>query len=334
VPTYQFVCAIKPVIFCGQKNRMNTPVLAIKVDVDTDRGTRFGVPNLLALFGEFEVQATFLFSLGPDNTGRAIKRIFRPGFLNKVSRTSVVSTYGIRTLLNGVFLPGPHIGRNNDTVMRQARDSGHEIGIHCYDHVRWQDGLMKMSRDEVYREFNKARQEFERIFGEPAGTAGSAGWQANKYSLDAYDDAGLLYASDTRGYYPFYPRVEDITYKTLQIPTTLPTLDELLGRPDYPEERIVDYYLSLLQPGQLNVLTIHAEIEGMGKKSLFRTFLETIKKRGIRPIRLDAWARKLLHAPSSIPVCALVQGTVDGRSGTLAVQQCLTPSCSQFPPGK
>jgi undecaprenyl phosphate-alpha-L-ara4FN deformylase len=301
---------------------MSTPVLAIKVDVDTDRGTRLGVPSLLALLGDFGVQATFLFSLGPDNTGRAVKRIFRPGFLNKVSRTSVISTYGVRTLLNGVLLPGPHIGRNNDTVMRRVRDSSNEIGIHCYDHIRWQDGLMKMSRDEVYHEFGKARLEFERIFGKPATTAGAAGWQANKYSLAAYDDAGLLYASDTRGYYPFYPRVEGVTYKTLQIPTTLPTLDELLGRPDYPEERIVDYYLSLLQPDRLNVLTIHAEIEGMRKKSLFRAFLDTIKKRRIQTVKLDTWAHDILRVPSSIPVCALVQGTLDGRSGSLAVQKC------------
>jgi undecaprenyl phosphate-alpha-L-ara4FN deformylase len=130
-------------------------LLAIKVDVDTDRGTRIGVPNLIALFDELGIKATFLFSLGPDNTGRAIKRIFRPGFLNKVSRTSVVSTYGIRTLLNGVLLPGPHVGRRNESVMRTARDKGHEVGIHCYDHIRWQDGLAKMTRDEVFMELGR-----------------------------------------------------------------------------------------------------------------------------------------------------------------------------------
>ena len=63
--------------------------LALKVDVDTDRGTREGVPNLVADFEEFAVPACFLFSLGPDQTGRAITRVFRPGFFQKVSRTSV-----------------------------------------------------------------------------------------------------------------------------------------------------------------------------------------------------------------------------------------------------
>jgi len=301
---------------------MTKPLLAIKIDVDTDRGTRIGVPNLLDLFDEFNIKATFLFSLGPDNTGRAIKRIFRPGFLSKVSRTSVVSTYGIRTLLNGLILPGPHVGRRNEGVMRLARDRGHEVGIHCYDHIRWQDGLAKMDRNEVYEEFGKARKEFERIFGKPAQTAGSAGWQANSFSLEAYDDAHLLYASDARGTHPFSPRVNGVVYKTPQIPTTLPTLDELLGRPEYPEGRIIAHYLALLIPDKLNVLTIHAELEGMKKIALFRTFLEQIKSRRIHIVKLEDYARDLMQDPSFIPVCDLVSWTVDGRSGTLATQQC------------
>jgi peptidoglycan/xylan/chitin deacetylase (PgdA/CDA1 family) len=295
--------------------------LAIKIDVDTDRGTRIGVPNLLAIFDEFNIKATFLFSLGPDNTGRAIKRIFRPGFLSKVSRTSVVSTYGIRTLLNGVLLPSPHVGRRNEGVMRLARDKGHEVGIHCYDHIRWQDGLVNMTRDEVYEEFGKARKEFERIIGKPAQTAGSAGWQANAFSLAAYDDAGLLYGSDARGTHPFFPRAGGIVFKTIQIPTTLPTLDELLGRPEFPESKIVEYYLSLLRSVSLNVLTIHAELEGMNQIALFRAFLERILQQHLRIIKLEDVARELLINPSTIPICTLTTGTVDGRSGTLAVQQ-------------
>jgi peptidoglycan/xylan/chitin deacetylase (PgdA/CDA1 family) len=302
---------------------MSDILLAIKIDIDTDRGTRIGVPNLLSLSDEFGVKATFLFSLGPDNTGRAIKRIFRPGFFSKVARTSVVSVYGIRTLLNGVLLPGPHVGRRNEAVMRQARDKGHEPGIHCYDHIRWQDGLMKMTASEVHEEFGKARTEFERIFGGPARTAGAAGWQANALSLAAYDEAGLLYASDGRGTHPFFPRCDGKTYKTLQIPSTLPTLDELLGRPEYPEERLVEHYLSLLRTDTPNVLTIHAELEGMKYLSLFRTFLEQAKARGVRFVLLRDLAADLLKDPSSIPVCDLVMGTVDGRSGTLAVQKCV-----------
>ncbi len=86
-------------------------ILALKIDVDTLRGTREGVPALIDLLRRHQVGATFLFSVGPDHTGRAIKRIFRPGFFSKVRRTSVVQHYGVTTLLYGTALPGPDIGR-------------------------------------------------------------------------------------------------------------------------------------------------------------------------------------------------------------------------------
>src|SRR5690606_14127004 len=124
--------------FC-ERNGMSELRLAIKIDVDTDRGTREGVPALKAALARRGIPACFLFSLGPDNTGRAIRRIFRPGFFSKVSRTSVVSVYGIRTLMNGVLLPGPDIARRNAAVMRSVADAGFETGIHCWDHVFWQD---------------------------------------------------------------------------------------------------------------------------------------------------------------------------------------------------
>ncbi|OYU98484.1 MAG: 4-deoxy-4-formamido-L-arabinose-phosphoundecaprenol deformylase, partial [Verrucomicrobiales bacterium VVV1] len=69
--------------------------LALKVDVDTDRGTREGVPNLVADLQKVNAPAAFLFSLGPDQTGRAITRVLRPGFFKKVSRTGVVEIYGV-----------------------------------------------------------------------------------------------------------------------------------------------------------------------------------------------------------------------------------------------
>src|SRR5215212_6186191 len=152
--------------------------VALKVDVDTDRGTREGVPNLVADFREFGVPACFLFSLGPDQTGRAITRVFRPGFFKKVSRTSVVEIYGVRTLLNGTLLPAPHIGRRNAHIMQAVRGAGFEVGIHCYNHYRWQDYLERMSLDEIAAEFEAARVEFRRIFGIDAHTAGAAGWQS------------------------------------------------------------------------------------------------------------------------------------------------------------
>ena len=294
--------------------------LALKIDVDTDRGTRLGVPNLVEDLCRAGVTATFLFSLGPDQTGRAITRVFRPGFLQKVGRTSVVQLYGVRTLLNGTLLPAPHIGRRNEAAMRAVRDAGFEVGIHCHNHYRWQDYVQTMGLEEVRAEFGAARGEFRRIFGVDAPAAGAPGWQTNARGRQVYDEAGLLYGSDTRGTAPFFPRLEGRTFKTLEIPSTLPTLDELMGRPEYPAERIVPHLLSCLRPDALNVFTLHAEIEGMARRPLFRELLGACRRQQVEFVQLEEVARACLAQRESVPVCALVQGSVDGRSGLLATQ--------------
>ena len=294
--------------------------LALKVDVDTDRGTRVGVPNLASDLREFGATACFLFSLGPDQTGRAITRVLRPGFFSKVSRTSVVQVYGLRTLLNGTLLPAPHIGRRNAAVMRRVRDDGFEVGIHCYNHYRWQDYVQTMPLDAVRAEFIAARAEFLRIFGHEAKTAGAPGWQSNAKSRQVYDEAGLLYASDTRGGAPFFPRVDGRVFQTLEIPSTLPTFDELMGRPEYPDEKIVPHFLSLLRADQPNVFTLHAEIEGMGRRALFRELLAACKQAGVEFIRMDDLANELLADRAAIPVRDQVMGTIDGRTGVVAMQ--------------
>lgn len=299
--------------------KRNAP-LAIKVDVDTARGTKYGVPNLLKLFDRLNIQATFLFSLGPDNTGRALKRIFRPGFFSKVSRTPILSIYGLKTLLNGVLFPGPHIAKKYGHIMYEAYKMKHEIGIHTYDHIFWQDYLHKLPEHRIRTEVSKCCEWFFKIFNFNAQTMGAAGWQANKFSLNAYDDAGFVYASDTRGTTPFFPKIKTKVFKTLQIPTTLPTLDELLGRPEYPLEFLHDHYINLIEKNEFNVLTIHAELEGMLYLEWFEKFLLKILQNNITITPLKNIASKCLENKRNIPICDLVQDEIDGRSGKVACQ--------------
>lgn len=171
--------------------------IALKVDVDTLRGTREGVPNLARVLEHLHLHATFLFSLGPDHTGWALKRVFRPGFL-KVGRTSVVEHYGIRTLLYGVLLPGPDIGQLAREEMQAIHRAGHETGIHAWDHVAWHDGVRNRNAKWTLKHMQLAYDRFQEIFRRPPSTAGAAGWQMNEVALQQLDSWGLKYASDGR----------------------------------------------------------------------------------------------------------------------------------------
>src|SRR6266496_371680 len=115
---------------------MQPPVIALKIDVDTYIGTRDGVPRLLEILERFGIHATFYFSMGPDNSGKAIRRIFtRKGFLKKMLRTGAPSTYGLRTLLYGTLLPAPMVGESLPQLLNQIKEARHEVGLHGWDHV-------------------------------------------------------------------------------------------------------------------------------------------------------------------------------------------------------
>ena len=207
--------------------------IGLKVDVDTLRGTREGAPKLVALLKRLGLDATFYFSVGPDHTGRALRRLFRPGFAQKVARTSVLKHYGLKTLLYGVLLPGPDIGRRAGDEMRSVHREGFEVGLHSYDHVRWQDFVAQASPEWTRREFELGLAAFERVFGFAPQSHAAAGWQINSYGLELEREHGLLYASDTRGSAPFAPQLPPgrryAGPPCPQLPTTLPTFDELLG---------------------------------------------------------------------------------------------------------
>jgi undecaprenyl phosphate-alpha-L-ara4FN deformylase len=293
--------------------------MALKIDVDTLRGTREGVPALAQLLRRHDVTATFLFSLGPDHTGRAIKRVFRPGFVGKVRRTSVVRHYGVKTLLYGTVLPGPDIGRRAGDVMQAVRDAGHETGVHCWDHIRWQDGVANADAQWTFDEMHRACERYTEIFREPPRTHGAAGWQMNAHALRLTQRLGFDYCSDGRGTSPHLPIWKAEPIRCPQFPTTLPTLDELIGLDGITEDNVAAHLLERSpDPVAPQVFTLHAELEGMRLIGQFEQLILGWKAQG--------WTlgptRALFEAvePMALPRCVAERGTLPGRTGELLVQ--------------
>ena len=289
--------------------------LAIKVDVDTLRGYLEGVPRMLALFKRQGIRASIFFSFGPDNSGKAIRRIFRPGFISKMMRTKAPSTYGLKTLMYGTLLPAPLIVPTDPAIVRRALEGGHEVGIHAWDHVYVQDCLERISKEEYLSLYRKAEALYKDICGRAPTEIAAPGWQLSHAVLEAEQELGLAYASDVRGYSPFMPVFEGMEYGVPQIPTTLPTMDEIYGLPGINDVTIPKAWLDGMDK-EWNVLTVHAEMEGISKLTVCDNFLNMAKALGTEFHTLGEYARE-----ASLPRGEIVMGTLTGRAGTLAIQR-------------
>jgi len=299
--------------------------LALKVDVDTWRGTRQGVPRLAEMLSRAGARASFLFSLGPDHTGRAVKRVFRRGFVGKVSRTSVLSHYGLTTLLYGTLLPGPDIGRGCSAILRSVREQGFEVGIHTWDHVAWQDAVATADPAWTERQMNLAVQRFIEVFEEAPRVHGAAGWQMNRHAVRLTQRLGFTCSSDCRGSAPFMPVWDGEMVHCPQLPTTLPTLDEVIGLDGVTAQTAAQAILARTdltggsaRPDALQVFTLHAELEGMKLASVFQELLDGWRAQGYELVDLSTALGSL--EVSRLPRHRLEFGSVPGRTGTLLVQ--------------
>ncbi len=249
--------------------------------------------------------------------GRHIWRLFRPKFLRKMWRTEAPRLYGWDILLRGTLWRGPLIGKKLSHIFKATGSEGHELGLHAWDHYRWQTKIGRMARQEIYQELIRG---FEMV-GQSAGTApvcsAAPAWRTTDEALLEKAKLPFRYNSDCRGTSIFYPVVREKVLSQPQIPTTLPTFDEMLGREGITRENYNQYLFSLIKDGSLNVLTIHAEVEGMSCLSLFQEFLDQLWSRRGQLLPLG----RLLSPKDQVTGAVIGRETIEGREGWLSVQQ-------------
>ncbi|HUT85580.1 MAG TPA: polysaccharide deacetylase family protein [Elusimicrobiales bacterium] len=265
-------------------------MIYLKVDIDTFRGTEKGVPNLLRLFAEENVSASFFATLGADESGKALKRIFKKGFIKKMFRTNAVKLYGIKTMLYGTLLPAPIISKKLAETLKKIELEGHELGIHSWNHVKWQDNLDSMTENQIDLELNKALSSYSALTGhKPYGFAAPA-WKINETALKSLLKCDFRYLSVARGQKPAYIKIGDIVSDIIEIPTTMPTLDEILAWDNMTPEKALQYLTDTPKKNNLNVFTLHSEVEGMAYLDFFKNLIVNWKKKG--------FSFKLLHQVS------------------------------------
>ena len=153
------------------------------------------------------------------------------------------------------------------------------------------------------------------ILRRPPECFAAPAWQVTPEALLALDRFDFRYESSCRGHSVFRPVEAGKPLSHVQVPTTLPTYDELIGRQCTPQT-YNDHLLALIRPDRLNVLTIHAEVEGICCHELFEEFLDKATQRQIafRPLG------SMVPALETISEGVIRKGEIAGREGWLASQ--------------
>jgi undecaprenyl phosphate-alpha-L-ara4FN deformylase len=282
--------------------------IALKIDVDTYRGTLHGVPALVGLLQKYDAGATFFFSFGPDQSGCDERA-------NSLSRY-----YGLATRLYGRVLPGPNIGVRCAESMRLARDAGFEVGIHAWNRARWERNVQTADNRWIESEMAKACAKFEELLSEAPKAHAAAGWRMNRHALRLTQRLGFSYASDCRGSHPFIPVIDGELVACPQLPTTLPTLDELLVlEPRYSPEQAVDRIAQLTKAiAGDHVFTLRAELEGMNFVDAFERLLGAWKSNDLLLVPLRDIRATL--DPGALPRHTVGLENTPGRNGARLTQ--------------
>lgn len=269
---------------------MAQPKLALKIDADTLRATREGVPRLVEMLKRHEAGATFFFGVGPDHGGLVSK------------------------VLRG--LPVPDIGQRCADVMRATRDAGFEVGLHAWDAARWRARIEDADADWTAHQLALAMTRYEEIFGERAAVHAAPAWRMNRHAFRATQALAFDYACDTRGTHPFIPILRAEIVACPQVPVTLPTLDELVGR-DASEAAAIERLLAATAEPVHHVFSLRA-IEGVKRAATLEKLLEGWKAQGYTLVA----TRELLAAVAEggLPMHTVEGGNVPGRKERIALQ--------------
>jgi len=208
------------------------------------------------------------------------------------------------------------IGAKLGDVIRAAADAGHEIGLHAWDHHAWQTRLDRMTGEDITKELARGVETLGGILGHPPICSAAPGWKCNESVLLAKEQFAFIYNSDCRGASIFRPTVNGRVLDQPQIPADCPTYDEVVGRDGISVETFNVYLLSQLKSEGLNILTIHAEVEGIALTSTFDEFVSLARSRGAEIGPLGS----LLSRVSSIPTGTMLPQKIPGREGWVSCQ--------------
>ncbi|MCU7958711.1 MAG: hypothetical protein KZQ58_01675 [gamma proteobacterium symbiont of Bathyaustriella thionipta] len=264
--------------------------VAIKIEVRHAQTALTALPGLLELFKTYDTRVSFAFAMQP----------FAGGFLSG--------------LLAG------RAAKERQALCLAVKEAGHELGVLGYDADEWAKSASQRDARWVEKQMRLATHVYQELTATMPLFFSAPDGQMNAETSVLEQQHGFVYASDTRGKTPFIPLSPAGESGCIQIPVSLPTIDEMLPQEAVTADNVHEHiYMESQYPSPYgHVFAFDADRHGKTMLPFLEKMLVMWRgsQREIGPLQsiYDSLKRQ------SLPKCYIAWEVIAGRHTPLAVQ--------------
>lgn len=251
-------------------------VFSLRIDLESDKGIREGVPKILALLKKYNMKASFYITMGGESN---IFELFR--YQKKLLGKRKISVFSRWEILRMILLPKDFVTKNKKILQRILAE-GHELGIHGWKHREWTRGLEQLN---VRKAIRKAIKKYIKLFGKKPQSFCAPAFRMNQEVVKILSSEGIEVISD---FEEDSPKKVD---RLINVPITLrgegntPIIEYYVGE-GYSDEEIFERITSEIEGKDYSSMYIHGLFECREKIGLLKELFKWLKKKKIKTKRI------------------------------------------------
>ena len=247
-------------------------VFSLRIDLESDKGIREGVPKILNLLAKHNIKVSFYVTMGGESNFFQLLK-----YRKKLSGKRRVSVFSRMEILRMIFFPKDFVSENKK-ILKKILAEGHELGIHGWKHREWTRGLEKIN---VKNSIIKAVEKYRKIFGKSPVSFCAPAFRTNSKVIKILYSNGIKIISDIRGKSP--KKMGEI----INVPITIqgkgntPIIEYLAGE-GFSDDEIFSQLKLKIKKSNFSSMYIHGMFECQEKIELLDKLFEWIKKNKIK----------------------------------------------------
>ena len=247
-------------------------VFLLRIDLESDKGIKEGVPKILSVLKKYNIKASFYVVMGGESN---IIELIR--YQKKLPGKRKISIFSKKEVLRMILLPRDFTLKNRKILQRILAD-GHELGIHGWKHREWSRGLENLN---VRKAIRKAIRKYTQLFDRRPHSFCAPAFRMNQEVVKILSSEGIRVISDFQGDSP--KKVGDLINApiTLRGKGNTPIIEYYVGK-NYSDEEIFEKIISNIKGKPYSSMYIHGLFECRERIDLLEKLFKWLKKNKIK----------------------------------------------------